>query len=382
MHFTSGQKFLYLYWENNYSEYTITMSTTIQGASLHTKMSRRKFFKSLLGLFTFIFTWILFPAFPFQGRKPPFFKGIALGKTSRNPSDKISKVVIVRSPRIQGPKGKIDKGTVFQMLDQGIRNLAGKEDSPSAWKQIFSPHDTVGIKVNCLGGRMLSSHTELVEAIIAGLISANVKEEKIIVWDRLGRELRASGFTINTGNKGVKCFGTDALGYDRDPEIKGSIGSCFSRIISTYCNAIISVPVLKDHDLSGVSISMKNFYGAIHNPNKYHDNNCDPYIADLNSHPYIKDKLRLIICDAITAEYNGGPGYNPTWVWDYNGLLIAQDPVALDCIGMGIIEKKREMMGMESLKQAGREAKHIGSAARLGLGTDRIDRIDSVNLSV
>ena len=46
------------------------------------------------------------------------------------------------------------------------------------------------------------------------------------------------------------------------------------------------------------------------------------------------------------------------------------------------IEKKRKMMGMESLKQAGREARHIGSAAKLGLGTDRIDRIDSVNLSV
>ncbi|MDY6856713.1 MAG: DUF362 domain-containing protein [Thermodesulfobacteriota bacterium] len=349
---------------------------------MHIKMSKRNFFKFLLGLSTFIFTSILFPAFLFQRRKATFFKGIALGKTSRLSSDKISKVVIVRSTRIQGLNGKIDKGTIFQMVDQGVRNLVSKEIYPSAWKYLFSPQDTVGIKVNCLGGRMFSPHIELIDAIIAGLISANVKQENIIVWDRLNRELRLSGFTINTGSKGVKCFGTDALGYDRNPEIKGSIGSCFSRIISSYCNAIISVPVLKDHDLSGVSISMKNFYGAIHNPNKYHDNNCDPYIADLNSHPYIKDKLRLIICDGITVEYNGGPGYNPTWLWNYNGLLIAQDPVALDCIGMGIIEKKRKMMGMESLKQEGREARHIGSAARLGLGTDRIDRIDILNLSV
>jgi uncharacterized protein (DUF362 family) len=336
----------------------------------------------LLGLSTFIFTSILSPSFLFQRRKAPFFKGSALGKTFRWPLDKISKVVIVKSGRIQSPDGKIDKDTVYKMVDEGVRNLAGKEPFPSAWKCLFTPHDTVGIKVNCMGGRMLSPHIELIEAIIAGLISANVKEENIIIWDRLSRELRQAGFKIHTGNKGVKCFGTDEVGYDKDPEIKGSIGSCFSRIISTYCNAIISVPVLKDHDLSGVSISMKNFYGAIHNPNKYHDNNCDPYIADLNSHPYIKDKLRLIICDGITAAYNGGPGYNPTWVWNYNGLLIGQDPVALDRIGMSIIEEKRKAMGMESLKQAGKEARHIGSAARLGLGTDHIERIELMNLSI
>ncbi|MFH1623651.1 MAG: DUF362 domain-containing protein, partial [Pseudomonadota bacterium] len=189
-------------------------------------------------------------------------------------------------------------------------------------------------------------------------------------WDRSTSELKRAGFKINVRGRGVRCFGTDMVGYDRQPEIKGSIGSCFSKIVSTYCSALISVPVLKDHDLAGISISMKNFYGAIHNPNKYHDNNCDPYIADLNSHPYIKEKLRLVICDGIIGVYHGGPSYKARWSWNYNGLLISQDPVAVDSMGRRIIEEKRKEMGLGSLTEAGREPKYIATAAKLGLGID------------
>ena len=39
--------------------------------------------------------------------------------------------------------------------------------------------------------------------------------------------------------------------------------------------------VVKDHDLAGVSAGLKNWYGVIHNPNKYHDSCCDPYVADV-----------------------------------------------------------------------------------------------------
>jgi uncharacterized protein (DUF362 family) len=134
--------------------------------------------------------------------------------------------------------------------------------------------------------------------------------------------------------------------------------------------------VLKDHDLAGVSLSLKNFYGAIHNPNKYHDNNCDPYVADLNTHPYIKNKLRLIICDAITLQYHGGPAYKPQWAVDYRSILLSRDPVAIDRIGARLIEEKRKEKGLSSLKESGREPLHIATAAGKGLGTDNPDEIE------
>ncbi len=136
------------------------------------------------------------------------------------------------------------------------------------------------------------------------------------------------------------------------------------------------MPLLKDHDLSGVSISLKNFYGAIHNPNKYHQNNCNPYIADLNTHPYIQEKVKLIVCDALLPQYHGGPSFKPQWIWKLGAVLFSLDPVALDAVGADLIEQQRRQHGLPSLREAGRHPQYIHTAAEYGLGVDDLSRID------
>ncbi|MBM4079531.1 MAG: DUF362 domain-containing protein, partial [Planctomycetes bacterium] len=108
--------------------------------------------------------------------------------------------------------------------------------------------------------------------------------------------------------------------------------------------------------------------------------NCDPYVADICAHPVIKDKLRLVVCDAIRAQYNGGPAYAPQWAWKHNGLLFSRDPVAIDRIGAQIIEEKRKASGMPPLKQAGREPKYIETAAKLGLGEGDPAKIEVIQV--
>jgi uncharacterized protein (DUF362 family) len=127
---------------------------------------------------------------------------------------------------------------------------------------------------------------------------------------------------------------------------------------------------------------LKNFFGAIHNPNKYHGNACDPYVADVYMLPPIQQKVRLTICDATTAQYEGGPSYMPQWAWPYNGLLVAHDPVALDYVGWQIIERKRGEKGMKSLQALGRAPNYIATAADLRhkLGTNVPERIERVEL--
>lgn len=298
-----------------------------------------------------------------------------------------SKVILTCDSNILGPSGRINKQAAVHAIHKGLTVLTGKNSPSLAWRSLFSPNDVVGIKVNCLSGKMMSTHPDLVDAIVEGLKVADVPDERIIIWDRTNLDLTRAGFVINTKGKGVKCFGTDVVGYEEEPEVRGSIGSCFSRVLSTYCTALINVPVLKDHDLAGVSLSLKNFYGAIHNPNKYHDNNCDPYIADLNTHPFIQDKLRLILCDGIEAQYNGGPGYRPRWRWNFSGLIMSLDPVAADSVGAEIIEKKRKEMGLPSLqadttsqRKTGRPPKYIATAARKGLGVDDLSKINLLEL--
>ena len=100
----------------------------------------------------------------------------------------------------------------------------------------------------------------------------------------------------------------------------GSAASLLSKTLTQTCDAVINLPVLKDHGIVGVTMALKNLFGAIHNPNKYHSDVGDPYVADVYMLPPIRQKVRLAICDATTAQYEGGPSYMPQWGWSYNGL--------------------------------------------------------------
>lgn len=341
----------------------------------------RRFFLKFITIFSAYLAGTI--SFPLRLWGKSADKGSGIKFVSTNPYPKKvrrkSRVVLVRNSAVLKSSQEVDLSVACEMVNKGVLSLTGESTSDRAWKSLFKPKDVVGIKVNALGGREIATHPRIVEAVISGLKSAGIPEKNIIVWDRLTKELRSVGYTINKSGRGIKYFGTDTS-YDRYPEMIGSIGSCFSAIISSRCTALINIPVLKDHDLAGVSLSLKNFYGAIHNPNKYHDNNCDPYIADLNTHPYIKDKLRLIVCDALTLQYQGGPAYKPQFALDYRSLLLSRDPVAIDRIGTKIIEEKRKEKGLPSLKKADREPTHIATAARKGLGTDSLDKIEFLNL--
>jgi uncharacterized protein (DUF362 family) len=300
-----------------------------------------------------------------------------------------ARVVSVRRPDVFGKNDKsdvrglgIDSKLVYKMVDESVTALVGTKTSEDAWKKLFGPRDVVGIKVNCLGGRMISSHPAIVEGIVQGLRKAGVSDDNIIVWDRFSRELKAGGFPVNVAAKGVRYLGTDARGYGYylEPIQYRSIGSLFSSILTSRCNAIISVPVLKDHDLAGITLNLKNFFGAIQKPSLYHENGCDPYIADLNAHPLIKDKMRLVVADALLGVYDGGPSYKPDGAWRHAGVLASTDPVAIDRVAANIIEAKRAEAGKKPLKDAGREPIHIHTAAKLGLGRDEPDKIDIVEV--
>ena len=290
-------------------------------------------------------------------------------------------VVIARDNNLFSESGNLKEATVSNLLHKAVMQLTQTISQEKAWQTLFQPDDVVGIKLNCLSGKTMSPHVTVVESIIQGLKFAGVKDKNIIVFERFNRELETSGFRIRRMTDGVRCFGTDELpggGYEAELQFAGSVGTCFSKIVSQLCTAIINVPVLKDHDLAGISVAMKNFFGVIHNPNKYHGNNCNPFIAELNTHPYIADKVRLIVCDALLAQYNGGPSYKPKWTWNYNGIIVGRDPVALDRICHTIIEEKRSEMRLPSLKQAKREPKYISTAATLGLGIDDLSKIKLV----
>lgn len=270
---------------------------------------------------------------------------------------------------------------IRKLLDAGMQRITTATNAGAAWRSLFRPSDWVGIKVNTLG---LSTLPAVVDAIVAGLLTAGVAAEHIIVWDRFDTELTAAGFKLNKSKRGVQCRGTDAQsagsGYQRDIETSGQIGSCFSRIVAEEVNTLICVPVLKDHNLAGASLGMKNFYGAIHNPNKYHEHNCDPYVPDVVSHRFIAPKWRLTVCDGTRAQYNAGPARHPGFAWPFGGLIVGADFVAADAVAADLLEKERQARSLKSLAEEKRPPKHIATAAARGLGVADLNRIETIEV--
>ncbi len=301
-------------------------------------------------------------------------------KPKGNVPRKSSRVACARRPGVIDPAtGAIVGSALRDLLGKSLGAAVGAEDPAGALRRLFHRGDVVGIKVNTLAGRGLSSRPELVFMLCEWLREAGVRPNNIVIWDRSDRELEAAGFKLNRSDTGVRCFGTND-DYDWTPREWGPGGSCFARVLVSELTALINVGVLKDHDLAGVSAGLKNLYGVIHNPNKYHDNGCNPYVAHLAAHPLLKSKMRLTVIDGLVAQCHGGPARSPRWAWPWGGVLVSTDPVSVDAVALRLIDERRREVGLKTLAADGREPKWIAEAARLKLGEARLDEIDVVNV--
>ena len=300
-----------------------------------------------------------------------------LAKALKPPAEALAggRVVSRSDPAVFSTDG-LDAARVTDRVNRAVAALVGVDDPREAYRALFSPEDVVAIKVNCLAGPGMSSSPAVVDAVIAGLVSIGVPFTSIWIFERTTAELERAGFTPNLDSESrPRCLGNDTGGFTDELSTSGAVGSLWSRVLARRATALVNVPVLKDHDLAGVGCAMKNMYGAIHNPNRYHDDNCDPFVADVGAHPFVRDKLRLVLADALTAQYDGGPARVPTYQWRPGTVLASRDPVAIDRVAQKIIEEQRAVHGLPSLVEAKRPPKWLASAAARGLGVDDLSKI-------
>ncbi len=295
-------------------------------------------------------------------------------------------VVQVLSSRAVAPGPLYNAPVVHKMVDKAVITLTGKDTAGAAWASLFSKDDTVGIKVSCIAGANCSTRPELVERIIGGLKFAGVKENNIIIFERHDRELVRAGFPVNKGKTGVRSYGRRYPGYESQPvKLPNPEYEIYlSKVVTQEITALINVPILKTHIASGITCALKNHLGSIRNPAAIHRARNDMEgIGDLNAAAPLREKTRLIVCDALRPLYNKGPQDNPRYRWLYQGILASFDPVAMDVIGKEIIEAKRkEELGDEWPIRLGREAYHIKRAAKVGVGQGDRAKINLVNVNL
>ena len=89
--------------------------------------------------------------------------------------------------------GKYHPDAVAKAFRTGKKELTREKTPENAWSSLFSPDDVVGIKINCAGAPRICTSLQSVRESIAGLRSAGVKENNILIRDRTDNDLRRAG---------------------------------------------------------------------------------------------------------------------------------------------------------------------------------------------
>jgi len=252
---------------------------------------------------------------------------------------KKSRVVLIRDEAVMDAEGKINAEVMQAMLDKAVLQLTGDASYKQAWKGIIKPDDVVGIKTNVW--HFLATPPELENAIKTRVMEAGVPEKNISISDQ---------------------------GVLSDP-------------VFQKATALINVRPMRTHAWSGVGSLIKNYIMFSPNPPSYHGDSCAD-LATLFELPAVKGKSRLHILVMLTPLFHGvGPHhFNKEYTWSYKGIIAGFDPVAVDSVGLQIIQaKRREYFGED--KPLNPPAKHILLAdTRHHLGTADPEMIELVKL--
>jgi hypothetical protein len=206
-----------------------------------------------------------------------------------------STVFIVRDQNVMDRSMNVDKTVLKGMLEKILASVTGKKNMKDAWLSLVSPRDIIGLVPTPL---MNPTHDELIEVVKNSLVAAGVPE---------GNILNAQGRSV-----------------DLKP-----------------ITALISMPGLKAHWLTGIGTVLKNYILYSGAPRNYHHQD-SAKLGEIWSLPQVKGKTKLIIVDALYALCDKGPQPDPRYKWPYKGLIAGKDPVALDTVGLKIIMAKRE----------------------------------------
>jgi hypothetical protein len=328
------------------------------------------------------------------------------------------RVVEARNPAMIRD-GVKSREAIKATLAKAMKELTGADDAVGAWRSFFEPGDVVGVKVVPNGYPLAHSSPELMLEVIEGLKAAGVKTTDIFVYDRYRSEFMSAGMHkavpdgIKWGGLTPEDDGSQLLidfprfrddpiaGYDRDefvemnlihhghdPKDDRNLRSHLGTLITKRLNKMVMLPVLKDHGSAGVTGALKNMsHGSVNNVARSHStpdtNACNMFIPEVVSHPILRKKVVLQIMDGIRGIFQKGPfGRHPEFAWEYNALLLATDPVALDHVEWEIIDAKRKAEKLPPVAATGRVAidplgtegfdvrqpQHISLAANLGLG--------------
>jgi len=239
-----------------------------------------------------------------------------------------SRVIVVREQAVQSNDHAVDKAILKRMLAETLQNVTGEKTANNAWLSLIKSGDTVGLVPT---PHLNPTHQELIDLVREGLVEAGIPKERILL----------------------------AQGGPEKPKA---------------CTALIALPGLKAHWLTGIGTVLKNYIVYSGNPASYHDEN-NVKLGEIWNLPYVRGKTKLVLVDALYPLCDKGPQPDPRYKWNYNGLIAGIDPVAVETICLNIITRKRQALRSEPWPLSPPPLCVAAADERYNLGTSRMEEI-------
>ena len=239
-----------------------------------------------------------------------------------------SLVTVVRDKNAMDSSKNIDIAVLEKMLAETLTKVTGQKNTKDAWLSLIKPNDVIGLVPT---DHLNPTHDEVVDVVKQSLIDAGIPKDRI----------------------------RQAQGGPRNPK---------------KCDALIAIPGLKAHWLTGIGTVLKNYIMYSGSPSRYHKSNSSK-LGEIWNLPFVKGKTKLVLVDSLYPLCDKGPQPDPRYQWRYNGLIAGTDPVAVETVCLNIINEKRKAIRGEAWPLSPPPICVESADKVYGLGTSRMEQI-------
>lgn len=242
---------------------------------------------------------------------------------------------------------------IAKMVAAGMEKMGG-------WAKFIKPGAKVALKPNLAwkstpeqGG---NTHPDIVRAVVLAAEQAKAKE--VLIPENTCQPEKetfpASGVLEALAGTKAKLYRPKRADYIAVEVPKGKVcrkAKVARDLVEADC--LINMPVAKHHGGATLSISMKNWMGAVNNDTRrsWHRDGLHQCIADFST--FLKPTL--VIIDATRIMLDHGP-QGPGKLAHPHEIIFATDPAAADAYAASLFGKKPE------------DVPHIKLAGELGVG--------------
>lgn len=246
-------------------------------------------------------------------------------------------------------------------------------EASGGMSKFISKGDVVVIKPNISWARApqlaATTNPEVLETVVVLCQEAGAK--KVRIADHTIHEAR-NCFAVTGAAQIAQKTGADLVyplsSLMKDMNLHGrrlEVWPVFTPLVEA--DKVINLPVAKVHSISGLTLGMKNWIGAVGGRRSALHQDIHQSIVDLAR--FFKPTLTLI--DAIRIMISNGPsGGSPADVAVANRLILSNDPVAADAMACSLFKIQPSDIG------------HIQLAQKWGLGTTDFSQLNRYQVNL